>query len=297
MRKSAPDSPTCAMVIAIASGAVVATGMMFVPVGALEGLIGSTGLSKLISATGAPLGDFARAMIAYVTGAVTLGGLTVFLLRDDGRADDLQNPREMALKSLESYRVVILNYLSTKMRWHGKGEEIRSLSDLSRFRPVYGDAPTPRPLVASQDLPTSGWFGPPTVVITAPPEPALDPEYGATQIIEPTSVFSAPPTYETVSLTAPKMSTADLVAQLETAAAVRHQKRNQLKANGTDGFTQVPDADARNAQAVYIHDGTCNEGRRPLLELVSSVVVEDDDADSALAAALATLHRMTAIAR
>ena len=296
MRKSAPNNPTCAMVIAIASGAVVATGMMFVPVGVLERLIGLTGLSNLISAASAPLGDFARAMIAYVTGAVTLGGLTVFLLRDDGRTDDLQHPREMAFKSLESYRVVILNYLSTKMRWHGKGEEIRSLSDLSRFRPVDGDAPTHRPLVASQDLPASGWVGQPTVVITAPPEPALESEYGATQIIEPTSVFTLPPTYEAVSLAAPKMSTADLVAQLETAAAVRHHQRTQLKANGTDGFAQVPDANVRKAAAVYIHDGICNEGRRPLLELVSSAVVKDD-ADTALAAALATLHRMTAIAR
>jgi|GEM_PF-3697756 len=297
MRQSAAYHTTRAMATAITSGAVVATGMMFVPVGVLEGLIALTGLPKLVPAVSAPLGDVARAMIAYMTGGVTLGGFTVLLLRDGDREDDLQQSREMPFKTLEQYRVKILNFLSTKMSWHKEEEEVRSLSDLSRFRPVDGDAPIRRPLVASQDLPASGWVGQPTVVIAAPPEPALESEYGASQIIEPTSVFTLPPTYEAVSLAAPKMSTADLVAQLETAAAVRHQQRTQLKANGTDGFAQVPDANARKATAVYIHDGICNEGRRPLLELVSSAVVKDDDADSALAAALATLHRMTAIAR
>jgi hypothetical protein len=40
-----------------------------------------------------------------------------------------------------------------------------------------------------------------------------------------------------------------------------------------------------------------SESRRPVLELVPSASMQDDDVDSALAAALATLHRMNSAAR
>lgn len=299
MRQSATDNTTRAMATAITSGAVVATGMMFVPMGVLEGLIALTGLPNLVSAAGAPLGDVARAMIAYMTGAVTLGGLTVLLLRDGGREDDLQQSREMPFKTLEQYRVEILNFLSTKMPWHKEAEEVRSLSDLSRFRSVniHADVPTRRPLIASQDLPDLGLFEQPRLVNPPPPEKAVESEYGETQSIEPATPFTLPPIDAPVSDAAPEMSTAAMVAQWETAVAARYQKRTQLEFNGSNGPGQTSHAKADTASAPENHDAVPGENRRPLLELVSSSVVKDDDADAALAAALATLHRMTAIAR
>ena len=299
MRQSATDNTTRAMATAITSGAVVATGMMLVPMGVLEGLIDFTGLPNLVPAAGAPLGDVARAMIAYITGAVTLGGLTVLLLRDGGRENDLQQSREMPFKTLEQYRVEILNFLSTKMPWHKEAEEVRSLSDLSRFRSVniHADVPTRRPLFASQDLPDLGLFEQPRVANAPRPEKALEAEYGETQSIEPAPPFTLPPIDAPVSDAAPEMSTSAMVAQWETAVAARYQKRTQLEFNGSNGPGQTSHAKANRTSAPENHDAVPGENRRPLLELVSSSVVKDDDADTALAAALATLHRMTAIAR
>ena len=286
MRQTAPQNPTRAVSIAIASGAIVATGMMFVPVGMLEGLIGPTGLSELVPAAGAPLGDVARALIAYATGAATLGGLTVFLLRDDGVEHDVPQPRETAVESLRHYRAEILQYLSTKMPWHKEADDIRSLSDLSRFRSLNmsAEAPTRRPLIASQDLPDLGLTGQPPVEVVAP-DLALKAEHFAAHTTEP-----AAPVIKPAQEAAPDISTADMLAQLETAMAIRHQKRALLGADTFGDFAPIPDHGTDGPVAPV-------ENRRPVLELVSSAVVKDEDADSALAAALATLNRMTATSR
>lgn len=299
MRQIAPQNPTRAMTIAITGGAAVATAMMFVPVGVLEGLIGPTGVSELVPAAGAPLGDLARALIAYAMGAATLGGLTVVLLSHDAGDFALPQRREAAATSLGHYRAEILQYLSTKMPWRAENDDIRSLSDLSRFRSVNvpADEPGRRPLIASQDLPDLGFVQPPpTIVATSTEQPVVEVNTPA-EIAEPNTPLADIPLDGLAAISAPEPSTAFMVAQLETAVAVRLQKRALLESGPVRDIAQPADESANEDAVHHMHDVVPIEGRRPVLELVASAAVRDDDADSALAAALATLHRMTATAR
>ena len=84
MRSIRPNSQTGALGIAMAGAALAAVTMMFVPVSLLEGVAESSGLSELIPAAGAPLGDTARGYIAFAIGAMTLAVLSYLLLRADG---------------------------------------------------------------------------------------------------------------------------------------------------------------------------------------------------------------------
>jgi hypothetical protein len=84
MRSILPNGQTAALAIAIAGAALAAVAMMFVPVSLLEGVAESSRLSELIPAAGAPLGDTARACIAFATGAITLAILSYLLLRAEG---------------------------------------------------------------------------------------------------------------------------------------------------------------------------------------------------------------------
>ena len=84
MRSIRPNSQTGALGIAMAGAALAAVTMMFVPVSLLEGVTESSGLSELIPAAGAPLGDTARGYIAFAIGAMTLAILSYLLLRADG---------------------------------------------------------------------------------------------------------------------------------------------------------------------------------------------------------------------
>ena len=288
MDEKTPHNPKRAVSIAIAGGAVVATGMMFVPVGVFERMIGATGFPELVQAAGAHFGDVARAMTAYAAGAATLLGLAANLLRGASREYDVPQPRYTAIKSLGHYRVEFLKYVSTKMPWHKEAEEIHSLSDLSRFRSVNvsADVPTRRPLFASQDLPELGLMEQPPIEIVAPAKD-IEAELAATEFTEPVSLARL---IECAPNAASDISTADMVAQLETAMAIRQQKRALLGTETIGDLTQVSDHGTDEAVVPI-------ESRRPALELVSSAVVKDDEADSALAAALATLNRVTASAR
>ena len=76
------DHQTRAVAMATGGAAIAAIVAMFVPAGIWETLTGATGVSEMIPATGAPLGDKARALISYTFGALTLVILTVMFLRN-----------------------------------------------------------------------------------------------------------------------------------------------------------------------------------------------------------------------
>lgn len=288
MHESQPLHTTRAISMVIATAALVATGMMFVPVAVLESVTGSTGISELIPATGAPLGDFARAVIAFGTGAITLVGLTVLALRQDGHSRNADQWREPQIKDNAQFRSDIIAYLASKMPWHKKPEDIRSLADLARLRSVElsADVPVRRLLVASQDLPqldVADGFADPGDHLVEFEEP-----------IEPLAPM------QDVALVMVEQSTAEMVTQLEAAVVVRHRKLDLLAIAPIEGPSKLSDTHLDGIAAPEMQQLTAtdaNASRRPVLELVSSASIQDEDADSALAAALATLQRMTANAR
>ncbi|MEE9432736.1 MAG: hypothetical protein V3V15_00670 [Sphingorhabdus sp.] len=154
-----------AVVVSIIAG--VAT--MFIPASILGSITGVTGLSELVPATAPPLGDKARALIAFGTGALTLAVLTVFLLsKEDGESQTEASPQDdiaqergaadkpgAALLSVLASRIAQINF--PKMPWVKGENEIRDLSDLPSVRhaDTHPDAPARRPLLATKDLPVA----------------------------------------------------------------------------------------------------------------------------------------------
>jgi hypothetical protein len=100
---------------------------------------------------------------------------------------------------------------------------------------------------------------------------------------------------------------AEMVTQLEAAVAFRRQKLAELEAVAADLSADVNDFDEPSpvnsewvAPTVTEHDAAVakfSPMRGPALEAVPSEAVQADDIDSALAAALAALHRINPGAR
>lgn len=231
MRSILPHGQSAALGIAMAGAALAAVTTMLVPVSLLEGVAESSGLSVLIPAAGAPLGDAARAIIAFATGAMTLAVLSYLLLR-------------------------------AHMPSNKCAEDIREL----------GDVP---PLELSEEH---------LVASQAPQE--------AEQRVE-----------AALEAAGSQPSIAEMVAQLEAAVAFRRQKLAELEAVAADlsadaSYGDEPSAASSEpaALAVTEYDAAVAEFRT-VLGAVPTVAVQDDDIDSALAAALATLHRINAAAR
>ena len=175
------DHQTQAVAMATGGAAIAAIAAMFVPTGIWETLTGSTGVSEMIPATAAPLGDTARALIAFAFGALTFAILAVMLLRKnrapkqsviaqpeieteaEGEAEPVwieptleaemaDADEEDAEKSslLSRLRDRISAFAAAR---RGAGE-ITDLEDLPKLRSgdAHPDAPPRRPLLATRDL-------------------------------------------------------------------------------------------------------------------------------------------------
>lgn len=332
MPKSVPNDQVKAFIMAISGAAIAAVATMLVPVSVIEGITGATGLSELVPAAAAPLGDTARALIAFAAGALTLATLGYLLLRQDSVA--VARPVEsvpasqwagdeekMSFKErLASIRLP--EALLPKMPWTKNEDDITELADLPKLRngDSHPDAPARRPLVASLDLPVLDLADIPDVQIQpaaqasnfadvvetlATPEPALAPAPQAPPEALPAAVQPGPARFEAMSSADVEPTLADMVAQLEAAVADRQKQLVQLEAVATELSASRP-AIARGLvdaqpqpEIVAANEIFVDEPRaeRPALEAVPQVSVKDDDMDSALAAALATLHRMNATGR
>ncbi|MFN5822965.1 MAG: hypothetical protein ACK44T_02950, partial [Sphingomonadales bacterium] len=80
------DNQMRAWIFAFVGSAIVAVAAMFVPVRVWEMITGSTGISEMVPVAAAPLGDKARALIAFGLGAVTFIMLAAQTLRRPARS-------------------------------------------------------------------------------------------------------------------------------------------------------------------------------------------------------------------
>lgn len=326
MPKNVPNSQVKAVAIAMAGATMAAVATMFVPVTLLESVTGATGLSELVPAARAPLGDTARALIAFGTGAFTLSALTYLLLRFDGAAKQRPAPAPVAEPSvpdwmmdeedekpgfadrLARFRMPALSL--PKMPWQHDEDAITELADLPKLRngDAHPDAPPRRPLSATQDLPVLDLADVATEVTLAPAaeEPAAE-EIGMQEPVADMAVAEMTP--EPVAPAAPvaaedvQPTLAEMVAQLEAAVAERQKQLAELES--VAAILSMPQPAAQADEDAHIQDiaeadvsiEPTRDGR-PALEVVHDVTaVEDDNMDSALAAALATLKRMNGTAR
>lgn len=289
MRNMLPDNQMRALTIAMASAVTAAVATMFVPIGILEGLTGSTGLSEIMGSAKAPLGDAARALFAFGAGAITLAVLVCILLRRDRPV--AADTNELSDDEVSSpVRAFFSKINMPKMPWVKDENDITELSDLPKLKngDAHPDAPPRRPLTAHElstvdpleDMETQQIAG---IAANSAPE-VIKAE--ALVIVEPEQ--PAPVAPESL-----QPSLAEMVAQLEAAVAERTKQlvelelvAAQLGAGGIARTVEPVD------DALLSVETLPASSAHPRLEAVPADPAKDEDMDSALAAALATLHRM-----
>ena len=311
---------------AIFAGIVVAVSAMFVPVAILEVVMRVTGVSGVFQATAAPMGDAARAVIAFSSGAVTLALMSVLLMRGIAGAVDAdmydwtaagipETDDDLTPTWKERFASLGLPTLKRpQMPWIKSDDDIIEFADLPKLRngDVHPDAPARQPLLASQDLPvldlpeTAGYE---LLAMRQKVELDFNPAFGVTTAIIPTvtddivaNIAQPDLPVEPVAIAEEpsdsQPSLAEMVAQLEASVSQRQQQLADLElvaanlaAKKTD-FAQVTFEEP--AEPVPLPEPEVERVRqiRPVLEAVPASQPHDEDMDAALAAALATLHRM-----
>jgi len=306
MRKGVSNNQIKALALAMAGATVAAVVTMFVPVAMLETITGATGLSELVPAAAAPLGDTARALIAFGAGVLTLAVLALLLLRHDRSSQQLSV--EAAPGAFEevpeasSFKDRLARIAMPKMPWSKSDDDITELADLPKLRngDSHPDAPPRRPLSAQQDLPVFDLSE--IGVAGGADEKPVSADSDRLESLEglPLQASGEPqPMVEVAASTASKTPSeveptlAEMVAQLEAAVAERQRQLVDLEAVAAELNTRQGTAQTIIASQEIEQPEQPEPQRiqRPPLEAVPATV-RDDDMDSALAAALATLHRM-----
>lgn len=294
--------------LAMAGAIIVSVTFMFLPVRLLESAAGSSGLSELIPAARAPLGDTARALFSFGSGAFTLSVLVYALLHFgttstkrielEEPVPDWANEPEEAKAASRLARLKMPSLSIPKMPWVHDDSDITELSDLPKLRngDTHPDAPPRRPLFANQDLP---------VIDLAEIATEMTPDQQSEIVVDETADVSSDPV--TISPFSVKQdiepTLAEMVAQLEAAVAERQKQLSELEIVAEQlalrTTAQPLHDDIAEVEEIAEEDVTFEPTRdgRPSLEIVPDFVVKDDDMDSALAAALATLNRMNGTAR
>jgi hypothetical protein len=293
------DHQTKAMVMAMGGAAIASIMAMLVPVGLLETLTGSTGISEMIPATAAPLGDTARALIAFGVGALTFAILALTLLRrkDAERVapsrgqepvyypiDDAPEGDE---KSAPSLIVRLKERVSAFAEARRGAGDISGLEDLPKLRSgdAHPDAPPRRPLLATRDLAEPEAEG--IVKPSDAPSSQAEAPTAEVEIAAETNVS------EDIPVEISSASLAEMVARLDAALAERDQKLSQLELLiGQEAATKVP-----QLREVALEPATSAKPA-PVFDTVSSAEpAETEEMDAALRSALETLHRMNARTR
>ncbi len=243
MRKGVPDKQIKALAMAIAGAALAAVATMFVPVAMLEAFTGATGLSELVPAAAAPLGDTARAIIAFAAGALTLAILAYLLLRQDNAPRVVAEPATVDdAHNAVSFKDRFARFALPKMPWAKGEDDITDLADLPKLRngDAHPDAPPRRPLSAHQDLPVLDLaeiaIAVPEIEEASPVEveeiitvATAEQEAFAEQQVEPEAIVPVAP--DVAGDIQPTL--AEMVAQLEAAVAERQQQLAELEAVAT----------------------------------------------------------------
>ncbi len=309
--------------IAMGASIIAAAATMFVPVNVLESITGATGLSEIVGAAAAPLGDKARALIAFGAGALTLAAMTVMLLRkdaglinddvevvaaagfaplpgiveddDDGAGDGDGEPLSL-MERLFRLRLPALSL--PKMPWVKGENDITELGDLLKLRngDIHPDAPPRRPLSATQDLPVLDLA---EMQIEGFAEKQPEPLVEVDAVVLPSAAYEpSVPVEHAASDFQPSL--AEMVAQLESAVNQRQQQLAALEIVAAQLAAEKPAEDVAVPLEMQVPDVVANvetlpepaRAERPPLEAVPTSPEKQDDMDAALAAALATLHRM-----
>jgi hypothetical protein len=311
--------------IAFATSILAAVATMFVPVSVLESITGASGLSELVPITAAPLGDTARALIAFAAGALTLSLMVVILLRQNtNEAQQLTEAKAPAGTAgdeerdpVAAFKNILTSMPLPKMPWAKGADDITDLSDLPKLRggDSHPDAPPRRPLSATHDLPVFNLteMAVDTVTegqVTEDPVPEVAAEVIPMPAAETEPVVVEAPIAEVAPEPAPadpQPTLADMVAQLEASVALRQQQLAELEivaANLAASRILEQEAPAEPEFAEpFINMAEAEVSAEPVrpvwppLEAVPASATKADDMDEALAAALATLHRMNGTGR
>ncbi len=170
---------TKAIGLAVSASIFAAVATMFVPTAMLEAITGATGLSELVPATAAPLGDKARALIAFAAGGVTMAVALGFLMRKNKISEtesEIMASAEPEFRqeySPESHsentplfsqlRRRLGGWKIPKMPWFRSeaSNDVYELTDLPELRPqdVHPDTPRRRPISAASDFGDIGLDG------------------------------------------------------------------------------------------------------------------------------------------
>ncbi len=163
-----------AMALPIGIGVIAAVTTMFIPTSILEAMTGSTGLSEIFPSTGAPLGDTARALIAFGTGALTLAAAALAHNRK-GKSDMASSAIRREAKRVNpgqehiqepAVDTSLISKLRSKLEYIGRNgvplpwnkkpdaDNIFDLKDLPKLRKsdAHPDAPARRPLSVDSDV-------------------------------------------------------------------------------------------------------------------------------------------------
>lgn len=296
--------------IAFAASILAAVATMFVPVAVLESITGASGLSELVPATAAPLGDTARALIAFGAGALTLALMAVVMLRQNATetAQPPQTEPDVGIAEdddrdfMGSMKERIAKLSFPKMPWVKGDDDITDLADLPKLRggDSHPDAPARRPLSANQDLPVLDLTG-----MAVEPVRDVATELSPKTYTEPLQVNTEvqPPKPTEPPASDPQPSLAAMVAQLEASVAQRQLQLAELEivaenlAASKSSVMQETSGVESETPAKLEMPLESVRPEWPPLEAVPSSPEKQDDMDEALAAALATLHRMNGTVR
>lgn len=314
------DGQMRGLALSLGGGAVMAIVAMLIPVSVFESITGATGISELVPATAAPLGDTARAMIAFLFAAGAFAGLAAIFLRQPVRhetvqptpvtvgADAMAEPVQLKPSAFDQIRKTVTDWVASRRA----GPVVTELSDLPKLRAgdAHPDAPPRRPISAHRDfgeiedtpaMPLSqaqqAHETPPAAVpalniaddvtetlIDHAPEPI---SASALPMMESPAAAIADPAHDEASVHA-------LVNQLEAAVARRQMQLERLeKLALSEQSVSVPEP----INPVNIGEDAPKDDATapPVLEVVPSTVQESgtgEEMDDALRSALETLQRM-----
>lgn len=282
--------------LAIALGGAILTSViaMFIPVSVFEAMTGATGFSELVPATGAPLGDTARAMIAFGFGTLAFAALAGYYLRKPVMAKaatkapkavaETVASETLAAESagpsfMEKMRAKISDYAESRRN----ANAVTELSDLPTLRAgdAHPDAPPRRPISAHRD------FGE-VVTEEVVEEPVV-------ALVEPVIVTTEDvvelPIAETQSNAA---TVTHMVDRLELAVTQRQEQLAKLEALASAEIAK-PEMVAPVVETEVEPIQVVEPARQTILEAVPTEPAKElaeDDMDAALRSALETLHRM-----
>ncbi len=307
------DGQMRALAIALGGAAVMSVVAMFIPASIFESITGATGISELVPATGAPLGDTARALIAFGFGAVTFAFLAAYLLRKPAApysAAPAKGPKVTAstsdaIEQSPSFMDKMRTKISAFNESRRHGNDVKELSDLPKLRAgdAHPDAPPRRPISAHRDFGEVPSETAPVVedetekgadapIVSAPADAAKL----TGEIVEQSAAAVVEPESEATEESSDNLS--NMVDRLESAVAQRQEQLSKLEilASAQASGSEQPKGDAAAVEAEVI-----SPAPRPLSfgtfsadtpKEAQSTQSEANEMDDALRSALETLQRM-----